>query len=185
MKWATQIGIGLVLAALGWETARAGETNTTATTTERIGVYDSRAVAYASFWSGDQQRKMSELVNAAQVAKAAGDTNRFDELSARLKSMQEQGHLRVFSTAPVDDILAGMNDRVEQVKKEAGVSQLVSKWDTTALKEHHQAEKVDVTDLLLRDYKLTEKQLNVVESFKTNAPLPLDEAKEMMRKGKL
>jgi hypothetical protein len=182
----TSITVTLACAWLGvCSGLAAGETNKTISSAERIGIYDSRVVAYASFWSEAQQRRINELAKAARAAKAAGDTNRFNELDAALKLIQEQGHLQVFSTAPVDDILAGLKDRVAEVEKEAGVSRLVSKWDETTLKEYKRAGKVDVTDLLLRGFKLTEKQLKVAESFKTNAPLPLDKAKEMLRKGEL
>jgi RimJ/RimL family protein N-acetyltransferase len=55
----------------------AAETNSTP---ERIGIYDSRVVAYAEFWSEAHQRKLNDLVKSAKEAKAAGDTNRFNEL---------------------------------------------------------------------------------------------------------
>jgi hypothetical protein len=78
-----------------------------------------------------------------------------------------------------------MTNRVAQVQKEAAVSKLVSKWDEATLKEHQKAEKIDVTDLLLQEFKLTEKQRSVIKDMKTKAPLPLETAKELMRKGEL
>jgi hypothetical protein len=85
----------------------------------------------------------------------------------------------------VDDILAEMNDRVEMVQKEAGVSQLVSKWDEKTLKGYKKSQQVEVTDQLLREFKLNEKQLKVVADLRKKEPLPLKKAKELMHEGKL
>jgi hypothetical protein len=161
---------------------RAAETNAAP---ERIGVYDSRLIAYASFWTEAHQRKLNDLVKEARAAGTAGETNRFRELEAALKQEQERGHLQVFSTAPVDEILAGMKERVAAVRQETGVSLLVSKWDEQTLSEHRRARRVDVTDPLLRDFKLTDKQKKVIEEMRKQPPLPLKEAQELMRSGKL
>ena len=83
-----------------------------------------------------------------------------------MKKEQEQNHLQVFSTAPVDQILAEMKERVAVIQKEAGVSRLVSKWDEKSLATHKRAEQVDVTDLLLHEFKLNEKQLKVVADMR-------------------
>jgi hypothetical protein len=152
---------------------------------DRIGVYDSRAIAYAHFWSDAHQRKLNELVKAAKQARAAGQTERFRELEATLKQAQDKSHLQVFSTAPVDDVLAEMKDRLPVIQKEAGVAKLVSKWDETALKEHGRAKQVEVTDLLLREFKLDDKKTKVAQDIRRKKPLPLDKAKELARKGKL
>ena len=102
-----------------------------------------------------------------------------------MKKRQEKNHLQVFSTAPVDDVLATIKDRVELVQKQAGVSRLISKWDEAGLKPFKSAEKVDVTDPLLGAFKLDEKQLKVVSDIRKHDPLPLAKAKQMLREGKL
>lgn len=152
---------------------RAVETNATP---ERIGVYDSRAVAYAHFWTEAHQREINEKARAAKDAKAAGETARYEELSAALKKEQERIHVQVFSTAPVDDVLTTMKERLALIRKEARVSRFVSKWDKT-LKDHNRAEQVEVTDLMLREFKLNEKQTRVLEDIRKQQPLPLDKTK--------
>ena len=161
-----------------------GQTKPT-TPNDRIGVYDSRVVAYAHFWTEDHMRKIKEMSNAAKKAKASGQTERFKELSANLKKEQDQNHLRVFSTAPVDDVLNEMKDRVAAIQKEAGVSRLASKWDEKALKTYKPDQQIDVTDRLLREFKLNEKQLKIVADMRKQKPLPLEKAQELMRKGEL
>ena len=166
--------------------ARAGDSSgKTNSMPQRIGIYDSRVVAFGSFWSEAHQRALNGRMKAAKEAQAAGDTNRFIELKAAVKAEQKKVHLQVFSSAPVDDVLAGMKDRVQAIQKEAGVSQLVSKWDEKILAEHKNDEKVDVTDLFLRDFKLNERQRKIVVDMRKKPPVPLEEAEELMRKGKL
>jgi hypothetical protein len=163
--------------------ASASETNTSQA---RIGVYDSRAVAYAHFWSASYQTKLNHLMASAKAAKQSGDTNSFGAKSEALRSAQENSHRQVFSTAPVDDALAAIKDRIPEIKKQAGVSVLVSKWDEKALKENSKAEQVDVTDQLVREFiQPTEKQLKVIESLRKAEPLPLEKCDELIRDGKI
>ncbi len=152
---------------------------------ERIGIYDSRAVAYAHFWSEAHQRDLNDLAKKAKEAKAAGQTGLFTELEAALKKASDGHHLRVFSTAPVDDVLAGMKERVAEIMKQAGVTRCVSKWDEAVLKGYPATARVDVTDLLLREFKLTDKQMKGVQELRTKPPLPLDRAQRQVREGKL
>ena len=162
-----------------------GDTNAAGGRAERIGVYDSRAVAYAAFWAPAHRAQIDALTAAAKAARAAGDTNRCLEIGATLEASQAHAHLQVFSTAPIDDVLATMQARVAAVAKEAGVSTLVSQWDEPALAAHPGAERVDVTDLLLRDFTLTKRQKTALESLRKQAPVPLDKAKALMQDGTL
>lgn len=159
--------------------------DTGTTPPEPIGIYDSRVIAYAHFWSEAHQRELNDRTKAAREARASGQSERFKELDAALRKEQETNHLQVFSTAPVEDVLAAIKDRLPAIQKEARVSKLVSKWDEAALKEHKRARQVDVTDLLLREFKLDEKKMKMARDLTKQKPLPLDRARELARKGKL
>src|ERR1044071_5349561 len=75
----------------------------TATTSgERIGIFDSRAVAYAHFWSEPFQRDLQQRVAAAKVAREKGDSKQLEALRHSLREEQRRLHLQVFSTAPID-----------------------------------------------------------------------------------
>jgi hypothetical protein len=158
---------------------------TAPTKPKHIGVYDSRVLAYAHFWSEAEQRELNKMFAAGKEAKAKGDTNRLEELKAWMKQHQEKNHLQVFSTAPVEEVLATIKDRVELVQKQTGVSRLLSKWDEAGLKSYKSAEKVDVTEQLLGAFKLDAKQLKVAADIRKHEPLPLAKAKELLREGKL
>ena len=178
----------IAMAVAGWLGVTAGsaaEKNLPSPAGQRIGIYDSRVVAYAHFWSDAHQQKLREAVAMARAAKAAGDTTRFDELSAGLKKEQEQNHRQVFSSAPVDEILEVLKARLPEIQKQAGVSRLVSKWDEKALEPFKRAEKVEVTSLLLGEFKLTDQQQKIAESFKKSKPIAPEKCEELLRKGEL
>ena len=67
--------VAAALIVLSWApNSPAAETNRA---TSRIGVYDSRAVAYAHFSTPEHLRQISQIKQAARAAGAAGQTNRF------------------------------------------------------------------------------------------------------------
>jgi hypothetical protein len=151
-----------------------------------IGVYDSRAVAYAYFWSAPHQKKLQEKVSAAQAAKKASDDAKFKELSASLKTEQEQNHRQVFSTAPVNDAMDTIKSRLPEIQKQAGITALVSKWDDATLKKYETASRVDVTDALVREFiQPDEKQSKIISSMKAQEPLSPEKCEELLRKGEL
>jgi len=165
--------------------ARAGDAAATNAAPVRIGIYDSRVVAYAWFWTDPQQRQLKELMQSARAAKAAGQTNRFQELGAALRQLQDEMHREVFSTAPADGALAALRERIPEIEKQAGVAALVSKWDEPALQQYPGAERVDVTGQMVQEFKPAEKQLKVIADLQKQKPLPLEECNELIRKGEI
>ena len=169
----------------GGTMAMAGDGAVTNAAQVRIGVYDSRAVACARFWSESYQSKLKEQMAAARAAKQTGDTERFKELDAILRQTQDQLHRQVFSTAPADDALAALKEQIPEIEKQAGATALVSKWDEQALAQYKDAAKVDVTGQLMHEFKPTEKQLKVIADLQKQKPLPLEKCDELIRKGEI
>ena len=108
----TRIAIGTVPAIVASVRIFSASAAETKPASERIGIYDSRVVAYAHFWTEPHQRDLNERAKTAKDAKAAGQTARYEELSASLKQEQERIHRQVFSTAPIDNVLADIKDRL-------------------------------------------------------------------------
>jgi hypothetical protein len=170
----------------GGTVAMAGDGAVTNSTPVRIGVYDSRAVAYACFWSESYQSKLKEQMAAARAAKQAGDTARFKELDATLRQTQDQLHRQVFSTAPADDALAALKGQIPEIEKQTGVTALVSKWNEQALAQYKDAGKVNVTDRLVREFiQPTGQQQKVLSEMQRQKPLPLEKCDELIRKGEI
>lgn len=175
---------GAILAA-GAPAPRAADEARDPSGPARIGIYDSRAVAYAHFWDEGHQAALRARVDAARTAKEKGDTAEFQRLNRALQEERDRLHLQVFSTAPIDEVLASMAERVRAVEREAGVSRLVSRWDEEALRRLGAAEKVDVTAKLVAPFQLAERRRRVLNEIATRPPLPLARARELAKEGKL
>lgn len=152
---------------------------------ERIGIYDSRAVAYAHFWSGSERESRDALIANGKAAKAAGDTVKFREFSEQIAAAQKRSHLQVFSTAPADEAMAALKDKLPAIQRELGVARLVSKWDEAALKGVAESQRVEATDRLVREFALDEKQQKTLAEIRKAKPMPLAEAKRRAEAGKL
>lgn len=147
----------------------------------RVGVYDSRAVSYAHFWSPPVRHDRDALLAAARAAKDAGDTKQLKELETRLETAQRQSMLEVFSTAPSEEAMAAIRDKLPGIQAELGVDRLVSKWDERALKDIPEQDRVDATDRLIRAFfpKPSEHLESTIKGIEGAKPLPLWQAKFM------
>jgi hypothetical protein len=175
MKYKHLMVIATILANVAGATlARAGATEENNTSGQQIGVYDSRVVAYAHFWTPEHQQQLKEKSAAGKAAKAAGDQAQFNKLSKEMADEQDRIHHEVFSTAPAEEAMAALKPRLAVIQKQAGVSALVSKWDKQTLFTYKSAQQVDVTDLLVREFKLDPKQTKIIEDIKKQKPVPLD-----------
>lgn len=149
----------------------------------RVGVYDSRAIAVAFGGSEAYQASVGKQLAALQAeykeAKAAGNQKRVAELEAQGQAQQVLLHKQGFSTAPVDDILKHIQDKIPEIAKAAGVGPIVSKWDKDALAKYKSAELVDVTMPLVNAFHPTERQLKFAIDIQKQAPISLEEAEKM------
>lgn len=152
---------------------------------ERVGVYDSRVVAFAAFWDEASQTRLNALIGEARTAKGQGDMARYQALATELSARQHELHMQVFSTAPIDDVLAGLKDRLPALQREAGVSRLVSQWDEVALTGVPAGDRVNVTDRLVKEFQLPAGKLRQLEQLKATTPLPLGRARSMDRQNQL
>lgn len=124
---------------------------------ERIGVYDSRAVAIAFAGSPLQAEEMRALKSRHAAAHAAGNAAEVARLEAEGAARQKRLHAQGFGTAPVDDLLAYVAPQLPGVRERAGVSTLISKWDEAALAAHAQAVRIDVTWALVEAFAPSER----------------------------
>jgi hypothetical protein len=157
----------------------------TAAGAERTGTYDSRVVAFAAFWDDAHQAGLQSRIREAREAKDRGDTSLHQSLAKELSSHQDELHMQVFSTAPIDQVLARLQDRLPALMREAGVSRLVSQWDEPALAGVAAADRVDVTDLLVREFHVPAARQKHLEQLRNVKPLPLERARLMSERGQL
>jgi hypothetical protein len=130
----------------------------TPSTQERIGVYDSRAVALAYAGSTWQGKKMKELTAQLKKAREAGDTNTAWLLEAEGRAWQSDLKQQGFGTAPVDNLLAEIASDLPLIFEAAGVTGVISKWNKTELDKHPHAVRVDVTMRLVDAFQPSDTQ---------------------------
>jgi hypothetical protein len=149
----------------------------------RVGIYDSRAIAVAFGGSEAFQASVGKQLAAMRAeyneAKAAGNQKRVAELEAQGKAQQVLMHKQGFSTAPVDDILDHIKDKMPGIAKAAGVGPIISKWDKDALAKYKSAELVDVTMPLVNAFHPNERQLKFAIDIRKQPPISLEEAEKL------
>jgi len=140
---------------------------------ERVGVYDSRAVALA-YWRTENRldNYHDPLIEQIKKAKAEGDKELVKKLDAELWGHRKLLHKQVFSNGPIDDVLEKINDEVAEVRNEANFIAIVSKWDKKTLKSYKCAELVDATDMIVAQFNPDEKVLKTIEVMKKEKPIP-------------
>lgn len=153
----------------------------------RVGVYDSRVLSFAHFWSEPARQEREALIASARAARAASDDVRFTELNARLVAAQKRSHLQVFSTMPADEAMAALTDKLPEIRRALGVARLVSIWDEPSLRGVAEADRIDATDRLLRELlpNPSEKQRKTIAGMRKMKPLPLAEATRLADAGRL
>ena len=152
---------------------------------KRVGVYDSRALAFAHFWSEAEQKRLNAKVAEAKAARAEGDAQRAAMLSRALAEDQKRSHLQVFSTAPATEAMTALQSRLPALQQELGVDAFVSKWDPEALRGISEAAQIDVTDRLVREFNIPLQRQKTVDAMKKTQPLPLEKARRLVDEGKL
>lgn len=163
--------------ANGTTPAWAGESAAPATEAKtRIGAYDSRAVAVAYIESPAFKKWLAELKGKRDRANLSGNQKMARKLDAEANARQQLIHKQGFSTAPVDDILDQIKEKLPGIKKKAGVEVLFSKWDKDELARHQSAELVDVTPLLIDALNPSEKQRQKAIEIQKHEPISLDKA---------
>jgi len=145
----------------------------------RVGIYDSRAVAVAFAGSASFREWMKPVQADYDRARAAGDTNRMKQIDADMHARQTLAHQQAFSTAPVDEYLKYIEKEMPTIKQKAGVSAVISKWNSEALKKYSSAEKVDVTMLLVDAFQPSERQRKSAVEIQKHKPITLEEAEKI------
>ena len=139
-----------------------------------VGTYDSRAIAVAFPGTEIFKQTMADLESRQAKAKAGGDTTEIKNLEAEAQSLQAMLHKQAFSTAPVDNILLHIAEQLPEIKKQAGVELIVSKWDTQELAKYESSQKKDVTILLVEALKPTADGKKMAIEIMKSKPLPLE-----------
>lgn len=171
-------GIAVVLAGLVALTLGAqGEAPENDNPAVVVGTFDSRGILMAYVRSDQFGRYLSaqkaDIARAVERAEASGDDQLLAALNALGPAMQKRIHEQGFGSAPVDDIIARIEERLPAIAEEAGVDVIVSKWTLTYTGPG--ARFVDVTELLANEFDPSEATLKGIRDLARREPVPLDE----------
>ena len=138
-----------------------------------VGTYDSRAVAVAYIRSAAAaeylRAQQTDVERLRERARTAGDRELLEDLDALGPAMQARLHRQGFGTAPVDDILARIEDRLPAIAKEAGVDLIVSRWALTY--RDPAAKLVDVTERLAAEFSPDAETWKVLRQLVATEPV--------------
>lgn len=139
----------------------------------RVGVYDSRAICIAYAPSKMHAAEMKQLHEAYEKARADGDEKEIQRIEAEAEARQRRFHLQGFGTAPVDDILARIDDKLPEIARRARVDLIVSKWaiDYAA----SDAEMVDITDALVEPFEPSQRTRKILAQLPDTPPISAEE----------
>jgi hypothetical protein len=141
----------------------------------RIGTYDSRAVAIAYARSEFLQSVHEDIVRRHAEAKEAGDEQLVAEIEASGSTRQLRLHLQGFSTAPVDDLLDAVRERLPEVARQNNIAVLACSVDF----HDGSVEIVDVTDALVELYKPDAQTLAVIADLRKQQPMAIEAVAKM------
>ena len=142
-----------------------------------------------AYYRSDAFRRHVDGLRAEyEKAKAAGDEKRVKELEAESSdptwadsgwpptpAQQELISKQGFGTAPVDNILERIKEKIPEIAKQAGVDVIVSKWDIVY--QRPGIDLTDVTDLMVKPFKPDEATLKLIKDIRKMDPIPLEELK--------
>jgi hypothetical protein len=115
----------------------------------RIGIYDSRVVAYAFTRSELFELEMKRLTDKLDSAKMAGDRVKIIGLEKNISKLQNIRINQVISTYPVIDIIDLINDSIPGIVEKYKVSAIVNKWAISYLNQD-----VDIVDITVEIARL-------------------------------
>ena len=148
---------------------------------ELIGVYDSRAVAIAYCDSERHKAEDLRLMQALEVARQSGDAERIRNADRALWESRKRLHRQAFSTYPVDNILGQFSQETDLIKRQAGVTLLVSRWDANTLQARKNAKTIDVTERLVQMLTSEERRRRTAMSVVARKPIPPDQYEPMLK----
>ncbi len=142
-----------------------------------LGTFDSRAVLTAHVrskaFSDYLAAQRADIDKATARARDAGDQALVAALDELGPAMQRRIHEQGFGTAPIDDLLATLKERLPVLAKQAGVDAIVCKWDLVYTADP--ARCVDVTELLVEEFAPDEATWKAVRSLMASEPVSAEQ----------
>lgn len=134
-----------------------------------LGVFDSRVLAIAYYRSPEFTR----LQQARMGAYSAAGPEEQARIEAEMQALQDRMHRQGFSTAPIPEILALIEDELPEIARSAGAQAVASKWDLVWSERN--APVVDLSLALAEAFSPSEETRRMLPEILARDPVPLAE----------
>ncbi len=141
----------------------------TAQAKQKIGTYDSRAVAIWYSNTEEFRKEMGAIFDGAKKAKEKNDTAELKKFEQKGQLTQRILHDKGFGRGSVAEILEKYKDKISEYSKKENFTALVSKWEL--LFSNSEAEVIDITVPLLKALGSDEKVIKMYDEMKRQDPI--------------
>lgn len=145
--------------------------STNAQTVQRIGVFDSRAVAVAFYNSSYSTNKQifTDLSARMKEAKEKDDKETIALLEREANLRQAFMHEQGFGAGSIMNIIETVKDKIAVLAKEKELISVVSKWELAFTSEN--AELVDVTEAIAGFFEPDERIKSIIQEIMKSEPV--------------
>lgn len=147
------------------------EKGTNAQAVQRIGVFDSRAVAVAFYNSkfSDTQQIFQSLGSQMQEAKSKDDKEAISELEREATLRQAMMHEQGFGKGSINNISETVKDKMTQLAKDENLSAIVSKWELVF--SGKDVELIDITEKIVEFFEPNDQIKTMVKEIMQSEPI--------------
>lgn len=144
---------------------------TNAQTVQRIGVFDSRAVAIAYYNSkySQNQQIYASLDSQMKEAKEKGDKEAISKIEREGSLRQVMMHEQGFGKGSINNITETIKDKITQLANDENLSAVVSKWELVFSSKS--VELIDVTEKIVNFFEPTEQIKTMVKEMMQTEPV--------------
>jgi hypothetical protein len=141
----------------------------TANAKEKIGVFDSRAVAIWNFNTDEFRKEMKDVSTKYEEAKKKKDTAEMKRFETRMPLMQRVLHDKGFGRGSVAEILEKNQAKLKTLAKSEKLIAIVSKWELLFTEDNY--EVVDITVPLLKALGANDNTIKMYDEMKKQEPI--------------
>lgn len=144
---------------------------TNAQTIQRIGVFDSRAVAVAYYNSkfSNNQQIFQSLGSQMQLAKSKDDKEAISKLELEGTMRQAMMHEQGFGKGSINNITESVKDKMTQLAKNENLSAIVSKWEM--IFSGKDVELIDITEKIVDFFEPNDQIKSMVKEIMQSEPV--------------
>jgi len=146
-----------------------GTEKTNAQITQKIGTFDSRAVAIAYYNSKSFNNAMESSMSDMKTAKEKGDKKAIAKIEREHTLRQAMMHEQGFGKGSVNNIIDLVKDKIATLAKKEDLATIVSKWEVVYSGAN--VELVDITEKIVDFFEPNERMKQMTKEVLKSEPV--------------